>query len=308
LTENDPADDEAEEATVVASATVLEERAKRSSEGPRHVLIRLDGSEVGRVFRLDREKAFTIGRRRDCELNLNYEGISRRHARIVSTSGLFVIEDLGSVNGTTVQGRAVSSHRLQDGDVIQLGPSVSLRYSVTDAREEQMLRQLFQSSVRDPLTGAYNREYMAERLASEVAFATRHGSKLALVMLDIDHFKRINDEYGHQTGDTVLTDLVERVQSSLRAEDLLARYGGEEFAVGLRDANVQGAARMAERVRAAVESTVRVGSLDTGVTISLGCADLDECEDKTPAALIALADRRLYAAKGHGRNRVVWTG
>jgi diguanylate cyclase (GGDEF)-like protein len=127
-------------------------------------------------------------------------------------------------------------------------------------------------------------------------------------MLDIDHFKRINDEYGHQTGDTVLTDLVERVQSSLRAEDLLARYGGEEFAVGLRDANVQGAARMAERVRAAVESTVRVGSLDTGVTISLGCADLDECEDKTPAALIALADRRLYAAKGHGRNRVVWTG
>lgn len=307
MTENPP-DDELDRATIIGGPALLEERPRRISESPRHVLIRLDGPEVGRVFRLNPSQEFNIGRRRDCDLNLNYEGISRRHARIVSTGGLFVLEDLGSANGTVVRGRAVSSHRLQDGDVIQLGPSVSLRYSVTDEQEEQMLCQLYQSAVRDPLTGAYNREYMMEHLRAEVAFATRHGTKAALVMVDVDRFKGINDSYGHQAGDAVLIDLVGQVQRSLRADDLLARYGGEEFAIGLREANVQGAARMAERVRAAVEKNVKVRSHDVPVTISLGCADLDECEEKTPDALIALADRRLYAAKHHGRNQVCWTG
>jgi diguanylate cyclase (GGDEF)-like protein len=307
LTENHPHDDELDRATVIGGPAAFEERPRRTSESPRHVLIRLDGPEVGRVFRLEPDKEFRIGRRRDCELNLNYEGISRRHARIVATGGIFVLEDLGSANGTQVRGRAVSSHRLQDGDVIQLGPSVSLRYSVTDEQEERMLCQLYQSAVRDPLTGAYNREYLMEHLRAEVSFATRHGTKVALVMVDVDRFKLVNDTYGHQAGDAVLIDLVDQIQRTLRADDLLARYGGEEFAIGVRETNVQGAARMAERVRAAVEANVKVRAHDVAVTISLGCADLDECEEKTPDALIALADRRLYAAKHHGRNRVSWT-
>jgi two-component system, cell cycle response regulator len=286
----------------------LKRAQSTSGEKPTHVLIRMDGSEVGKVIRLNRERQFVIGRRNDCDLVLNYEGVSRQHARLVYAGGVFMVEDLGSANGTLVQGQSVSTHRLVDGDVIQLGPWVSIRYSITDSQEEQMLRQLYDAAVRDSLTGAYNREYLAERLRSEVAFSMRHGSSTALILFDIDHFKRVNDTYGHQAGDAVLVQLVERVQRSLRTEDMLARYGGEEFAVSMRGASVEGAARLAERIRTENHRAVRFGSHDIPMSVSIGCADLSDCELKTADGLIAVADRRLYGAKSGGRNRVVWTG
>lgn len=290
------------------SADALSRAQSLSGEKPTHVLIRMDGSEVGKVIRLNRERQFVIGRRHDCDLVLNYEGVSRQHARLVYAGGAFFVQDLGSANGTLVQGRAISRHQLKDGDVLQLGPWVSIRYSITDAQEEQMLRQLYEAAVRDSLTGAYNREYMAERLRSEVAFATRHGTGTALILFDIDHFKRVNDTYGHQAGDAVLVDLVDRVQRSLRTEDILARYGGEEFAVSMRGASIDGAARLAERIRAESHRTVRFGEHEIPISVSLGCADLNDCEQKSPEGLIAVADRRLYGAKTGGRNRVVWAG
>lgn len=299
-------DEYPEEATAVFSADALSRGTARSGENPCHVLIRMDGSEVGKVIRLNRERQFIIGRRQDCDLVLNYEGVSRQHARLVYLGGAFLLEDLGSANGTVVGGHGVTQHHLRDGDVIQLGPWVSIRYSITDSQEEQMLRQLYEAAVRDSLTGAYNREYLAERLRSEVAFATRHGTETALLLFDIDHFKKVNDGYGHQAGDAVLVDLVDRVNKVMRTEDVLARYGGEEFAISMRGAGRTGAAHLAERLRAENHRYVRYGDQQIPISISVGCAELGECEQKTPEGLIALADRRLYGAKAAGRNRVVF--
>jgi two-component system, cell cycle response regulator len=274
-----------------------------------HVLIRMEGSEVGKVLGLPSHSPFTIGRRSECSLVLKYEGVSRNHAQIVYRDGAYVLEDLGSANGTMVSGRRISRHVLQDGDVLQFGPLVSVRYSVTDSEEAGMLNQLYEASVRDSLTGAYNREFLGERLRSEVAFATRHGADTSLIMFDLDHFKRVNDSYGHQAGDLVLIEVCKAVAASLRAEDVLARYGGEEFAVSLRGIDRGGTAQLAERIRAVNERTIRFNDFQIPISSSVGCAMLSECEGEPSAEkLIAIADRRLYAAKHTGRNRVVSSG
>jgi len=274
----------------------------------RHVLVRMDGSDVGKVIALSSDSEFIIGRRSDCNLPLKYEGVSRKHARIVFEDGSYVVEDLGSANGTTVRGRRVERHLLEDGDILQFGPLVSVRYSITDADEESLLCHLYEASVRDPLTGAYNREYLSERLKSEIAFAKRHGSETALVMFDLDHFKLVNDTYGHQAGDAVLKEVVNTVVKDLRTEDVLARYGGEEFAVSVRGIGVQGAKHLGERIRQTNSRSVVFEGQEIPVTLSVGCAVSSELKELSVEGLIGIADRRLYAAKSGGRNRVVSEG
>jgi diguanylate cyclase (GGDEF)-like protein len=208
-----------------------------------------------------------------------------------------------------VKGTRVVRQQLSDGDVIQLGPRVVFRYSVTDSGEERILRQLYESSVKDSLTGAYNREYLGERLKAEVAYAKRHGLALSVVMLDIDHFKKVNDTYGHLAGDAVLTATVTVAGRALRGEDVLARYGGEEFVVVLRGISLPGATGVGERLRTNVEATnVPFESGVIRCTISVGVASIACAESVTAEALVAIADRRLYLAKRAGRNRVVAAG
>jgi two-component system, cell cycle response regulator len=311
LTSNRPlaADDDFDDATAVFGPDSRNIKSSaQSGENPCHVLICMDGSEIGKVIRLSRDQQFVIGRRQDCDLVLKYEGVSRQHARLIYDSGAFILEDLGSSNGTLVQGEPIARQRLNDGDVLQLGPMVNVRYSITDLHEEQMLRQLYEAAVRDSLTGAYNREYLSECLRSEVAFATRHGGQTSLIMFDLDHFKRVNDTFGHLAGDAVLIEVVERVRQDLRTEDVMARYGGEEFAISMRAVGLQGAKHVAERIRLANHRVVNFQGHQIPVSISVGCSDLNDCTEKTPEALIAVADRRLYAAKGAGRNCVVASG
>jgi diguanylate cyclase (GGDEF)-like protein len=274
----------------------------------RHVLVRMDGSDVGRVIALSPEGAFVIGRLSDSNLVLKYEGVSRRHAKIVFENGAYVVEDLDSANGTMVRGRRIDRHRLEDGDVVQFGPLVSVRYSITDRDEEGLLRHLYEASVRDPLTGCYNREYLAERLKSEIAFAKRHNSETALIMFDLDHFKRVNDKHGHPAGDAVLIEVVKQVLGDLRTEDVLARYGGEEFAVSVRGIGIEGAAQLGERIRDRNCRIVMFEGQEIPVSVSVGCAAAAELSDASVETLVALADKRLYAAKQGGRNRVVARG
>ncbi len=271
----------------------------------RHLLIRVEGDEIGQITQL-LGVPLTLGRHSSCSICLADAGVSRRHAQVSRIGDKYQIEDLGSANGTYVGSNRIQRQILEDGDVIQLGPGVTYRYSVTDADQHAMLQHLYDASVTDPLTGAFNREYFDTRLASELAYARRHGAELALLMLDIDHFKKINDTWGHQTGDNALIELVRAVRVRLRSEDVFCRYGGEEFAVILRATDLPSAARVAERVRAAVEQ-MRVESAGRliPVTVSIGCSCLRCCGDPTVLQLVALADRRLYAAKAGGRNRVV---
>ncbi len=272
----------------------------------RHVLVRMDGSNVGNVILIPPGKGVTIGRNTACDHWVNDDGISRKHARVFVEGPLAFVEDAGSANGTFVRGQRIERERLGDGDLIQLGPNVVFRYSVTDSDEEAMLRQLYEASVRDPLTGAFNREHFDERLKSEVAFSRRHKTNVALAMFDLDHFKKINDTYGHQAGDRVLVDVAAAVERGLRTEDVFARYGGEEFAVVLRGIDLAGAGRVGERLRSFIEGMlIEADGRRIPVTVSVGCAALTCCEEPAPTALVAVADRRLYAAKHAGRNRVV---
>jgi diguanylate cyclase (GGDEF)-like protein len=279
--------------------------ARREGAPDRHLLVGVHGSLLGQVIRLD-DAVLRVGRNHESELWLDDTGVSRRHAQIIPAGDGYILEDLESANGTFVQGQRVQRHRLADGDVIQFGPNAVLRYSLADKSQEDMLRQLYAASITDPLTGAHNREYFNSHLGSELSYSRRHKTDLSLVMFDIDHFKRVNDTYGHQAGDAVLIEIAAQVSHIVRNEDVFARYGGEEFAMILRAIDIQGALHAAERLRATIESMcVPSGPHRIGVTISAGCAALSECDEPNAEQLITLADRRLYAAKRSGRNQVV---
>lgn len=168
------------------------------------------------------------------------------------------------------------------------------------------MRRLYESSTRDPLTGADNRRNMDSRLQAEIAFAQRHRRPLSVILLDIDHFKSVNDRYGHPAGDAVLKSVAGVVRGQLRTEDAFARYGGEEFVIVLRDTTVVQAALVAERVREKIAKTsIEIGGGAINVTVSAGCAALACSLGTSTEDLIGVADKRLYKAKRGGRNRVV---
>ncbi len=172
--------------------------------------------------------------------------------------------------------------------------------------------RLLRSGFTDVLTGWNNRRYLTVRLGEELARARRDGTTLVCLMLDIDHFKKVNDTWGHAAGDAVLRELAQRIEGEVRASDVAARYGGEEFVVLLPDTTVDAASNLAERIRTAVSSSpidLPCGESIT-ITASIGIAEVSprpaESDLKTMGdALIARADLALYAAKSAGRDRVV---
>lgn len=166
---------------------------------------------------------------------------------------------------------------------------------------------LSEISARDSLTGLYNRWYVMEKIDSEMNRALRHGYAMSVVMLDLDHFKNINDSYGHPAGDAVLRSVGQMVKESCRVYDVPGRYGGEEFCIVLPDTKVSGTATVAERIRARLESTpLVIGDSTVTVTASIGIAGMDSAAEGvlSASALVDRADRALYAAKKQGRNRI----
>jgi len=170
---------------------------------------------------------------------------------------------------------------------------------------EQTMVSLQESVNRDGLTGLFNRRYLDQRLAQEFARAQRSSHPFTLILFDLDHFKRVNDEFGHQAGDDVLKEVARRIGLALRGGDILARYGGEEFAIILPDTTRHGATHVAERVRQVVsDSPFSTHAGDLQVTVSLGYCDLQPTHTQYEK-LIKDADVALYAAKEGGRNRAV---
>lgn len=167
-------------------------------------------------------------------------------------------------------------------------------------------RVLSEISARDSLTGLYNRWYVIEKIETEINRSLRHGAPMALMMLDIDHFKRINDTWGHAAGDQVLQNVGRLLRDSCRVYDVPGRYGGEEFCVVLPQTEVENTPVVAERIRQRMESNeVRVGGESVIVTASIGVAGIGARDGElNTAALIERADQALYAAKRRGRNRV----
>src|SRR5690606_31859332 len=144
------------------------------------------------------------------------------HARIVLEGGRYVVKDLGSSNGTYINGAPANEVDLHNGDTLQLGPRVAFRFSIASAAEERVLRQLYESSVKDPLTQIFNRQYFDAQVTAELSFAVRHTAQLSLLLIDIDFFKKVNDTYGHLTGDSALKAVAAVLQAELRNEDILA--------------------------------------------------------------------------------------
>jgi diguanylate cyclase (GGDEF)-like protein len=266
------------------------------------------GANVGAMYRLG--EALVLGRDNHAAVQIDSPEVSRRHARVYLTGSGFFVEDLGSRNGTLLNGSPVLTPQpLADGDKLSLGGTV-FRFALFDELDDEYQQRIYDSSLRDPLTRAFNRAYLDERLDAEIAYSLRHDTALALLVFDVDHFKKINDTYGHVVGDQVLVQLTQHVLRVIRAEDVLVRYGGEEFVVLSRDIREAEAIQFAERLRSAVERQVFLhelpggGSVAVPVTISVGVASMPSPDIHQASHLIERADAALYAAKEAGRNRV----
>lgn len=273
------------------------------SEG---VLTVLRGPCPGFVFTLDAPRT-VIGRAADASIVLGDEGVSREHAEIERQGQGFVIRDLGSTNGTFVDGDVIVGQLpLKDGQRIMLGGTTALRFTLHDHIEQDAARMTQELAVRDPLTRLYNRRHLGERLDAEVAFAKRHRQPLSVLLVDVDGFKGINDSYGHDAGDDILTRLATTLQGAVRQEDLLARYGGEEFVVVARGIDREGTIALGERIRiAALEMRSDDDRFPPRITVSVGIAYADCGKASAPHKMLRMADLALYAAKSGGRNRVV---
>ncbi len=243
-----------------------------------------------------------IGRERGNQIVLPSDSVSRRHCRIDKRKIAWFVKDLGSTNGTYVNDELIEEYQLRRGDQIKVGDTIFKYLSGQDV-EAQYHETIYRMTIMDGLTNVHNKRFLLETLERELPRAIRHQRPLALCMFDLDHFKGVNDTYGHIAGDYVLKEAAGVVRSRLRPDDVIARYGGEEFAVLLPETELQGAAIIAEELRKLIaEHSFEFEGERIPVTISIGCTQLRADDD--PIKLTKAADTKLYEAKRSGRNRV----
>jgi diguanylate cyclase (GGDEF)-like protein len=299
-----PRDPDEEETAVTAIGPVSERSA--DSIRDRAYLIVISGLNVGKMYRLASANEMVLGRSSGAHVRIEDDLVSRRHARIFHEGSELVLEDLNSANGIAVNGKRVQRHVLRDGDKIQIGDTTILKFTYTDKLDESFQRQMYDAALRDGLTGVFNKAFFMNRMGAEFAYARRHGTNLSILMMDIDHFKLVNDTHGHPAGDAVLKSVAQTIARTVRVEDVLSRYGGEEFVVICRGIETKNVAVLAERIRRSVESGVcEHGGLAIKVTISIGAASYPEHKVEKGNELVTIADDALYAAKSGGRNRIV---
>jgi two-component system cell cycle response regulator len=284
--------------TVVTSINRITERAPTKEA----CLVVIYGSDLGRKYNLDAAN-LVLGRSSKSDIQIDQESVSRAHSKIVNTGKSIRIRDLGSTNGTYVNDEPIEEHVLSDGDLIKIGRTI-FKFLSGGNIERAYHEEIYRLTTIDGLTQIYNKRYFLESLEREIARSNRYRRDMSLVMFDIDHFKKINDTFGHLAGDQVLKTLALTIKSKIRREDLFARYGGEEFAIVLPEIDGYNAHQFAEKVRRIVEATdFRFEGTKIDVTISMGVATLD-ADTADAAALIKRADERLYEAKKAGRNCV----
>jgi diguanylate cyclase (GGDEF)-like protein len=262
------------------------------------------GPRMGTRYQLGEEPVL-IGRTDDCEIPNPDPSVSRCHARIeYREDGRYWVRDLNSTNGTFVNHTRQREGTLKDGDYVRVGNCI-YRFLTGGNLESHYHEEIYRLAVVDGLTLVHNRRALNAFLDRELIRAARHGRSLAAAVIDIDHFKSVNDRLGHLAGDLALRELCARIKGVVREDEMFARYGGEEFAVVLPEADLPGAMAAAERIRALVEARPFTFNDKTyPLTVSIGVAvlagDADTADD-----LLARADENLYAAKRGGRNCVV---
>ncbi len=268
-------------------------------------LIVFVGQDSGNRYKI-KQGTTTLGRSREADITLDDERISRIHCAVEWKGDKIFIEDRGSTNGTYVDSKKVNRAHLRRGAPLQIGQSV-MKVEFKNEAEIRLEDSLIQTASIDALTCTFNRQFFMKRANEEIAYARRHKKAVGFIMMDIDHFKQVNDTYGHQMGDTVLNQFAAIVSQVKRTEDIFARYGGEEFIIMPRgEIHKDGLYFQCERIREAVEKfEFRFGEEQVRITVSLGfyLKEADSTVELSLTGLISEADKALYLAKERGRNR-----
>jgi diguanylate cyclase (GGDEF)-like protein len=272
----------------------------------RPCLVMIRGDFIGQVYELKNDITL-VGRSDDLDLVVSDTSISRRHAKIEMKDGNFYLSDLGSTNGCFINRDPASEPALlSDGDKVALG-HVLFKFTFQDEDDTQYHNMLRNMAIRDGLTRIYNKRYFNEVLEKECEYNRRNKVGLCLIMFDIDHFKQINDTWGHPAGDYILKHLAMLIQHDARGYDIFARYGGEEFVILMRGSPLTAAVQLAERIREEVEDHVfEYDRVDLKVTISLGVTYWNGESELADDDFVGGADRCLYEAKKSGRNKVCY--
>ncbi len=277
------------------------ERLKAHAAAAR--LIVIQGDVLGRNIELA-DRAVMIGRGASCDFLIQHASVSRQHCKIWNEDGRFYIADLGSTNQTVLNGARVQHAELQDEDRITVG-EIELKFLAPHNIESSYHQALYEMANIDSLTQLPNRRIFRDALDQAIEVANQTSQALTLIFVDLDHFKKVNDEIGHLSGDEVLKLVASVLRESLHSGYSAGRIGGEEFAIMLPNADLKIALIYAEKLRAGIEA-IRDGLPDgvQGITTSIGIARWQSVRMKSSADLMRAADAQLMRAKTEGRNRV----
>jgi diguanylate cyclase (GGDEF)-like protein len=265
-------------------------------------LVVLQGQRLGQRIDIG-DDALTFGRAPECDFQIVERSVSRQHARVWKGPSGFRVKDLDSTNKTLLNDQPIIEAELKDGDHITIGSCV-LKFMERSSVEARYHDEIYQLATMDPLTGLYNRRHFLELLERELARTATHQRSLSLLIIDLDHFKSVNDLHGHPAGDAVLKQVASALQAHAPAEVIIARIGGEEFAAVLPEQEIAEATAFAERLCDAIEA-LELGAAAgvRRVTVSIGVAAWGKGMSNV-ADLLRTTDAELYRAKESGRNRV----
>jgi len=300
--DNNDHDDHEDRTRIVTDEADLNERLGKLEP----YLIQISGRETGQMYNLV-GNSIKIGRDPTCQIALDDPHVSRVHAELVhQPDGPILLRDMGSTNGICINGKPIKEQLLTDGDKILIGTRLYFKFTYQDAIDQNYQQNLFRAANIDSLTQLYNKKYFVDALAKEFSFSKRQNIPLSLLMIDVDFFKKVNDQHGHLAGDYILKSIGEYLLKHLRQENIACRYGGEEFAVILRGVDQALANRIAERLRLSIEQEVfSFRGTAIPITISAGIASITDASFDTIEDFIRRADENLYHAKELGRNRTV---
>lgn len=291
--------DDASEKTRVTDAVAI-----KPVESEQDVLVQIypAGPNMGRKYEL-KGKTILVGRDPNSDIVVSSDSVSRKHARLSTEAGRRLITDLQSTNGSYVNDQPIISEILSHGDQVKIGDTI-FKYLVGSDVETAYHEEIYKMTIIDGLTGVFNKRYFLEALEREMSRSQRYGRPLSILMFDIDHFKRVNDTYGHLAGDYVLQSLARLISTRARREEIFARYGGEEFVILLPETHKEGGMELAEQLRKRVASYSFIfEGEEIPITVSIGVATAND-GNVTETEFVKSADERLYKAKSEGRNCV----
>ena len=306
MVDNDNEDtNEIAEKTVIASDTTLKKQMLPADSAPPVIVVLMGPSGYqGKQWAIT--DGFVIGRAVESHVFIDDKSLSRSHARLDVKNSEVTIVDLGSTNKTVVNGVILAPMApciIKNNDQIKTG-NVIFKFLERGNIEALTAQALFEKANRDALTGIYSKGALLERGPEAIKRSEVLSEPLSVMVFDIDHFKKINDTYGHPCGDYVLKDLCKAVNKLIRSNDFFARYGGEEFVLILSGTPNKIAGEIAERVRLTIQThDFEFEGKKIPVTVSVGITS-KHGTDSDWASIFDRADKALFVSKQSGRNRV----